>query len=84
MKKTESAYRTTKQRQKILELLTNTKEHPTADQIYKKIKSKYCNKPLSKLNHHEYMQKIEHICSVWYSNYIWYTKEYQYNFRSNG
>lgn len=40
-KKTENAYRITKQRQKILELLTNTKEHPTADQIYKKIKGKF-------------------------------------------
>lgn len=37
----ENSYRITKQRQKILELLTNTKEHPTADEIYKKLKGKF-------------------------------------------
>lgn len=36
-----SAYRLTKQRQKILELLTNTKDHPTAEQIYKKLKPRF-------------------------------------------
>lgn len=39
--KESSAYRLTKQRQKILELLTNTKDHPTAEQIYKKIKKRF-------------------------------------------
>jgi len=35
------SYRITPQRKKILELLTNTREHPTADQIYKKLKGKF-------------------------------------------
>ena len=40
-KEKESTYRATKQRQKILELLTNTKEHPTAEQVYSKLKGKF-------------------------------------------
>ncbi|OIO35991.1 MAG: hypothetical protein AUJ74_03965 [Candidatus Omnitrophica bacterium CG1_02_44_16] len=40
-KEKDGTYRITKQRQKILELLTNTKEHPTADQVYKKLKGKF-------------------------------------------
>ena len=41
MEKKENAYRVTKQKQKILELLTNTKEHPTAEQVYRKLKGRF-------------------------------------------
>lgn len=36
-------YRNTKQRQKILELLVNSRSHPTADWLYQKLKKKFKN-----------------------------------------
>ena len=41
--KDKSLYRNTKQRQKILDLLVNSKSHPTADWIYLKLKKKFKN-----------------------------------------
>ncbi|MBL7130370.1 MAG: transcriptional repressor [Candidatus Omnitrophica bacterium] len=41
--KEKNLYRNTKQRQKILELLVNSKSHPTADWIYQKLKKKFKN-----------------------------------------
>lgn len=41
--KTKSLYRNTKQRQEILNLLVNSKSHPTADWIYQKLKKKIKN-----------------------------------------
>ncbi|MFH1622498.1 MAG: transcriptional repressor [Candidatus Omnitrophota bacterium] len=41
--KDKSQYRNTRQRQKILELLINSKTHPTADWIYHKLKKKFKN-----------------------------------------
>lgn len=41
VKNNESNYRITKQRQKILSCLVNSKEHPTAEQIYKKLKPRF-------------------------------------------
>lgn len=39
--KDKKAYRNTKQRQKILEFLVDSKSHPTADWIYGKLKKKF-------------------------------------------
>ena len=41
--KDKSLYRNTKQRQKILDLLVNSKSHPTADWIYRKLKKRFRN-----------------------------------------
>ncbi|NQU19103.1 transcriptional repressor [bacterium] len=41
--KEKNLYRNTKQRQKILDLLVNSKSHPTADWIYLKLKKKFKN-----------------------------------------
>lgn len=41
--KDKNPYRNTKQRQKILELLLNSKSHPTADWVYQKLKKKFKN-----------------------------------------
>jgi len=41
--KNSSLYRNSKQRQKILDLLVNSKSHPTADWIYQKLKKKFKN-----------------------------------------
>ena len=41
--KERNLYRNTKQRQKILDLLVNSKSHPTADWIYLKLKKKFKN-----------------------------------------
>ena len=47
----------TKQRKVILDILRNTKSHPTADWVYEKVKQKIPNISLVRLQESEYIER---------------------------
>ena len=65
--KNKELYRKTKHRQKILELLVNTKIHPTAEWIYQKLKKRLKNLKLHTV--HRNLRVLKEKGEIWELNF---------------